>query len=213
MKQALRSGLFLLAAMVLPACGNAAPEIYTEGTHYKTTAERMPTSNEEGKIEVLEVFSYACPHCFHLESPVKAWLENKPDNATFVRLPAIFRDSWLPLAEIFYAAAVLDVQDKLHTALFKAIHEDKREFKSYVEYLDFIEEQAVDRAAFEKAMNSFTVKGQVRKALVYSRTSGITGVPAIIVNGQYIVSAASAGGKEEMFNVVDFLVNKIAAAQ
>lgn len=210
MRKVIRNSLFLLAALWLPACGQAMPEVYVEGTHYLPTAQRMPTS-DENKVEVTEMFSYACPHCFHLEPAMDKWLETKPENVNFVRVPAIFRDSWLTLAEVFYASEVLDVQEKLHLLIFEALHVKKIKFKNQAAYLDFVAEQGVDKEAFKKAMESFSVQSEVKKALIFSRTSGITGVPAMIVNGKYIVSAGSAGSEEEMFKVIDFLVAKETA--
>ncbi len=210
MKKVIRKSLFLLVAFWLPACSQATPEAYIEGTHYLPTAQIMPTS-EADKVEVVEMFSYACPHCFHLEPAIDKWLETLSDDANFVRMPAIFRDSWLTLAEIFYASEVLEVQEKLHPLVFEALHIEKRQFKNADAYLDFVAEQGIDRDEFEKAMKSFSVQGQVKKALVFSRTSGITGVPAMIVNGKYIVSATTAGSEAEMFKVVDFLVAKEVA--
>lgn len=210
MRKVIRNSLFMLAAALwLPACSQAMPEVYVEGTHYLPTAQRLPTS-DEGKIEVAEMFSYACPHCFHLEPGMDKWLETKSDDVNFVRIPAIFRDSWLTLAEVFYAAEALDVQEKLHPLMFEAIHVDKRSFTKQAHYLGFVTEHDIDRDEFKKAMESFSVQAQVKKALVLSKTSGITGVPAIIVNGKYIVSATSAGSEEEMFKVIDFLVAKEA---
>ena len=210
MRKVIRNSIFMLAAALwLPACSQAMPEGYVEGTHYLPTAQRMPTS-DENKVEVTEMFSYACPHCFHLEPLMDKWLETKSDDVNFVRIPAIFRDSWLVLAEVFYAAEALDLQEKLHPLIFEAIHIKKTRFKNKGMYLDFVAEQGIDKEKFEKAMDSFSAQSQVKKALVFSKTSGIQGVPAMIVNGKYIVSSATAGSKEEMFKVIDFLVAKEA---
>ena len=207
MRKKIRNSLFLLAALWLPACGQAMPEAYVEGTHYIATSQIMPTS-DENKIEVTEMFSYACPHCFHLEPGMDKWLETAPEDVNFVRVPAIFRDSWLTLAEVFYAAEVLDVQEKLHSLIFEVIHVKKKRFRGREDYLRFIAEQDIDKDAFKKAMDSFSVQSQVKKALIFSQTSGITGVPSMIVNGKYIVSVTTAGTEEEMFKVIDFLVAK-----
>ncbi|MFW5426966.1 MAG: thiol:disulfide interchange protein DsbA/DsbL, partial [Methylophagaceae bacterium] len=56
--------------------------------------------------------------------------------------------------------------------------------------------------------NSFAVKGKVKKALIMSQLSGITGVPSMIVNGKYISDAPMAGGQPDLLKAVDFLIQK-----
>lgn len=189
---------------------SAMPEAYVEGTHYAKTAQRLATTAEENQIEVVELFSYSCPHCFRLDPIVMEWKKSLPENVKFVHVPAIFRDSWLQLARVFYAAEAMGELERLHPIIFNAIHVDKKRLNTEEQLLDFIEEQEIDRAAFEKMMNSFTVKAKVKKALILSQTSGVTGVPAMIVNGKYRTDAPLAGSMEEMMKTVDFLIQKEA---
>ncbi len=185
----------------------AVPMSFVEGTHYFPTAEKLNMA-EDDKVVVVEMFSYTCPHCFALEPEVEAWKESLADDVEFVKVPAIFRDSWLELAKVYYAAEATGDLAMLHPKLFSAIHVDKRRLNTEDQLLDFVEEQGVDREAFAKAMNSFSVKGKVKNALIMSRTSGITGVPAFIVDGSYRTNASSAGGAENVFDVVDMLIEQ-----
>jgi thiol:disulfide interchange protein DsbA len=196
----------LLAGLISTSAW-AVPMSYVEGTHYFPTAEKLNTANAE-KVVVVEMFSYTCPHCFALEPEIDAWKKTLADNVEFVKVPAIFRDSWLELARVFYAAEATGDLDMLHPKLFSAIHVDKRKLNTEDELLDFVEEQGIDRDAFLKTMNSFSVKGKVKQALIMSRTSGITGVPSFIVNGEYRTDASSAGGAEDLFKVVDMLIQQ-----
>lgn len=185
----------------------AVPMAYVEGTHYFPTTEKMATA-DDGKVLVVEMFSYTCPHCFALEPEVAKWKETLADDVTFVKVPAIFRDSWLELARVYYAAEATGDLEKLHPKLFNAIHVEKRRLSTEDQLLDFVEEQGIDREKFAKAMNSFGVKSKVKNALIMSQTSGITGVPAFIVDGQYRTNASNAGGVEQLFEVVDMLIDQ-----
>jgi thiol:disulfide interchange protein DsbA len=185
----------------------AVPMAYVEGTHYFETPEKLPTM-DASKVEVVEMFSYTCPHCFKLEGAVEEWEKTLPENVHFVRVPAIFRDSWLELAKVFYAAEALGELDNLHGKLFHAIHVEKKNLSTESSLLDWIEEQGLDRATFEKTMNSFSVQGKVKRALIMSQTSGITGVPSFIVNGRYHTNASHAGTTEDMFGVVNMLIQQ-----
>jgi thiol:disulfide interchange protein DsbA len=196
----------LLAGLISTSAW-AVPMSYVEGTHYFPTAEKLNTANAE-KVVVVEMFSYTCPHCFALEPEIDAWKKTLTDNVEFVKVPAIFRDSWLELARVFYAAEATGDLAMLHPKLFSAIHVEKRKLNTEDELLDFVAEQGIDRDAFLKTMNSFSVKGKVKQALIMSRTSGITGVPSFIVNGEYRTDASSAGGAEDLFKVVDMLIQQ-----
>jgi thiol:disulfide interchange protein DsbA len=199
--------ILILGASMLPLTGMATPLAYVEGVHYKPTAQRIATSDEK-VVEVIELFSYSCPHCFNLDPQVHEWEKKLAENVTFSRVPAIFRDSWLQLARVFYAAEATGDLEKLHSVIFNAIHVEKRRLETEDQLLDFVAEQGIDRDIFAKTMNSFSVKGKVKKALLLSQTSGITGVPSMMVNGKYIVDAPMAGGMPEMLKVVDFLVQQ-----
>ncbi len=208
--------LFKLAAILgvvaLPFTNaSAMPEAFVEGTHYKATPQRLATATEDNTIEVIELFSYSCPHCFRLDPMVMEWKKSLPENVKFIHVPAIFRDSWLQLARVFYAAEAMGELDRLHPIIFNAIHVEKRHLNTEGQLLDFIAEQGIDRDAFEKTMNSFTVKAKVKKALILSQTSGVTGVPSMIVNGKYRTDAPLAGSMDDMLKAVDFLIQKESA--
>ncbi|MCX4188338.1 thiol:disulfide interchange protein DsbA/DsbL [Methylophaga sp. OBS4] len=191
----------------ISAAAWALPLNYVEGTHYFPTAEKLATS-DENVVEVVELFSYTCRHCFNLEESVQEWKKTLPDNVKFVQVPAIFRDSWLELAKVFYAAQATGDLEMLHPKLFNAIHVEERRLTTEKQLLDFVEEQGIDRENFAKTMNSFSVKSKVKKALVMSQTSGITGVPSMVVDGKYRTDAPAAGSKEDMLKVVDFLIEQ-----
>lgn len=203
MKRIITAALLLGASVT----AMAMPEAFIEDVHYTSTAKRLATS-DENIVEVVELFSYSCPHCFRLDPQVQKWKETLPENVKFVHVPAIFRDSWMELAKVFYTAEVTGDLDTLHPLLFNAIHVEKRRLLTEDQLLDFVAEQGIDRDMFKKTMGSMSVKSKVKKALIMSQTSGITGVPAMVVNGKFRTSGPEAGGMEEMLNVVDFLIQK-----
>lgn len=206
MKKIITAALFV-GATLLPLSGYSMPEAFIAGVHYKSTASLLATRSEE-KIEVVEMFSYACPHCFSLDPLVEEWKKTLPENVEFIAVPAIFRDSWLELAKLFYTAEATGDLATLHPLIFNAIHVEKRRMVTEDDMLDFVADQGIDREEFAKMMDSFSVKGKVKKALMMSQLSGITGVPAMIVNGKYISTGPMAGGHPNLLKAVDFLVQK-----
>jgi len=204
MNKILKSALIMMASLI-SFSALAAPVAFIEGVHYKATAQIIPTS-DASKVEVMELFSFSCPHCNNLEPLVHEWQTTLSDDVVFNQVPAIFRESWMQLAKVYYAAEATGDLEQLHPLLFKAFHVDKRHLNTEEQLLDFVAEQGIDREAFAKTMNSFSVKSKVKRALVISQTSGITGVPAMIVNGKYRTDATLAGSMANMLKVVDFLI-------
>ncbi len=211
MMRSIRVLILTMTALLVPFAVSANTAAYQEGVHYEPTSQRMAKNTSGDKIEVIELFSYSCPHCFTLDSQIMKWKETLPENVTFIQVPAIFRDSWLQLARVFYAAQVTGDSEKLHKALFNAIHIDKRRLDTEERLLDFVAEQGIDRKKFAETMDSFTVKTNVKKALVISQTAGVSGVPSIVVDGRYHTDAPKAGGMTEMLKVAEHLIEKVAA--
>jgi len=200
---------FLVLTLSLTSIGvTALPLAYVEGEHYKLTTQRLAVSGE-GTTDVVELFMYTCPHCYHLEPEVEDWQKSieGEGKVNFIQIPAVFGPNQIPLATAFYAAEALGLSEKLHPLLFDAIHEDGMNLSSQKAILDYVAQQDVDRASFEKMMGSFGVKAKVKKAAALTNMSGISGVPSFVVNGRYHTSGPMAGSIEAMFEIVDFLVD------
>jgi thiol:disulfide interchange protein DsbA len=182
----------------------SAQSAFVEGEQY-APVDKQQSVEADGKIEVVEVFWYGCPHCFDFEPHLTAWLAQLPDDVSFRRVPAVFRRSWVPHARAYYAAEMLGVLDKFHKPLFDAIHRPLHDEEALVA---FAAEQGIDEKAFREAYDSFGVDALVRKAALLSREYGIPGVPSIVVNGKYFSSGGMAGSYPELLKVVEFLVDK-----
>lgn len=197
----------LLACLLSIVALTASAEEYQEGVHYQLLTTPLATESG-GRIEVVELFWYGCPHCFHFEPVIAKWLESKSDDVVFRRVPAVFAENWVPHARAFYAAEALGVLDKFHAPLFKAMHEEEQKIFNEEALIRFAAGQGIDEADFKSAYTGFAIDGKVKKAMMYTRDSGITGVPAVIVNGKYRTGAQMAGGQDQVLKVVDFLVAK-----
>ena len=195
----------LMAALVAIAQG--AKDEFVLGKHYQAVTPAQPVQTA-GKIEVLEIFWYGCPHCYDFEPFINRWLSAKPSDVEFQRMPAVFRPDWALHAKAYYTAEALGVLDKIHTPLFKAIHEDKRKLNDESSLAKLFSEHGVSKEEFSTSFNSFTVESKTRQALHMVRQYGIGGVPAIVVNGKYHSSAAQAGSYEQLLKVIDYLVDK-----
>jgi thiol:disulfide interchange protein DsbA len=171
-----------------------------------------PQPTESGnKIEVIEFFSYACPHCATLEGPLNAWLKKKPADVEVKRVPTIFHESWTPFARLYYSLEALGLVDKLHGEVFKAIHDQKIRLQDPKVMADWVAGKGVDRKKFTDAYDSFTVKSQTQRSTDVTRRYNVEFTPALVVNGRFLTgpSMTSPGATvdyERFFKVLDQLI-------
>ncbi|NKC00494.1 MAG: thioredoxin domain-containing protein [Pseudomonadales bacterium] len=188
-------------------------ERFVAGTHYEVLEIAVDTRDSD-KVEVVEMFSYACIHCFNFDPYVKAWHARQPDNVDFHAVPAIFNDDWERLAQAFYTSESLGVTEKVHERMFEGIHNLNEDLRQAEILAPIFEELAeVNESDFNAAHKSFSVRSRVQQAKALVRAYKITGVPTMIVNGKYRIDGRMAGGNAKMIEVVDFLVAKERQSQ
>ena len=185
----------------------AAAQTFDAAGKYELVQPPQRTSNP-GKVEVLDVFWFGCPHCFHFLPNLEAYRATNPEGVEFKRMPAIFRPIWELHARAYYTGELLGVADDLHHAVFSAMHKDNLTLDTREAVMDFYVKNGVDNSAFEKTYDSFAVESLVRKSRVMQGRYGISGTPTVIVNGKYRVSGRLAGSYENMIKVIEALVAK-----
>ena len=206
----LLAGLFSASAAVAadaPAAPATAPMAWVEGTHYFLIDPPQPTATGN-KVEVLEVFSYACPHCAHFQPTAEEIKKSLPAGAVFTYMPAVFNPSWEPYARAYYTAESLGVVDKTHQDLFDALHRDHLPMRTIDDLAGFYAQHGVDKAKFLATSASFEVESKLQRAAQIVKADGVDGTPSIIVDGKYRVTGTSAGGYPQMVEIVDYLVQK-----
>ena len=142
----IRSAVVLFAFLAaLPAAAAdpiqlaQAPAQFREGQHYRVLTPAQPTSVAPGKVEVVEIFWYGCPHCYSLEPHLQRWLTvDMPEAAEFVKLPASLNPSWQPHARLFYAAKALGVLDEAHDAVFREMHVQRQRLDTLDAMVEFL---------------------------------------------------------------------------
>lgn len=179
-----------------------------KGKYELITPPQTPSIDD--KVEVVELFWYRCPHCYSFEKRfLKKWVEKKPDYVEFVKMPAVFdSDRWKPLARAYYTAEALDIVDKIHLPLFKAIHVDKSKMNDEQALQEFFAKHGVSKEDFTNTYHSFTVNTKMNRAQNMTARYGINGVPAVIVNGKYRLSSELTDGYANLLLVMDYLIEK-----
>ena len=199
-------GLILLGQLFVTAPALAQEAFDVEGK-YELIAPAQPTETP-GKIEVVEVFWYGCPHCFRFLPTMESFESDLPDYVELRRMPAIFRESWVDHAKSFYTAPLLGRLADIHRPLFEAIHVKKREVATRSQLQSFFVEHGISATDFDATFDSFGVESLVRKSMVMQGRYGVRGTPSVIVNGKYRVSGTLAGSYENMLKVIRILADK-----
>lgn len=190
----------------------AHAESFQAGKHYVELKSPVPVS-KPGQVEVVELFWYGCPHCYQFEATINPWVEQLPEDVNFQRIPALFGGAWNVHGQLFITLQNMQVENKVHAAVFEALHKQGKKLADPEEMAEFLATQGVDQDAFLKTYNSFGVKSQMEKAKKLGMAYQISGVPVMVVNGKYRFDLGSAGGAQKALELADFLIAKERAAQ
>ena len=191
---------------------SCATLLKAEPVGYETLSPAQPTHSPD-KIEIIEFFWYGCPHCYSFEPLLEQWLKTLPKNVEFIRQPAAFSELWSKHAKAYYTAEALAVVDKVHADFFDAIQVKKQNLETEDQLAKFFIAHGVKEAEFHDAYNSFLVDAKVRQASATAGRYGVTGVPAIIINGKYKTTGPLAGSHEKMIEVINNLIQQESAAK
>jgi thiol:disulfide interchange protein DsbA len=198
---------FLRALVALLAGAALAPAALAQAQQAPFLYVEPPIATDSpGKIEVVEFFWYECPHCYDLEPLLERWVPKLAKDVQFRRVPATFNDRWRLSARVFYALESMGLEDKLHKPLMDAIHKDRMRITDDRQLAEWLGKQGVDVAKFQAALKSFAVESRLKRAEQLVRDSRIDGVPALMVQGRYLVTAQ--GGPQRMIDTADALIGQ-----
>jgi thiol:disulfide interchange protein DsbA len=204
-----RLAALLCGLLLTTACGASSPDTsaqYTDGVQYVTLPGPYQRVSDSGKVEVVEVFSYACIHCAEFSTYADELRKSLPKGVEFKLVPAPFNDTWVPFARAYYAAKKLGVLDRTHDLLFEKKFKEQYPINSMDEIADFYASQGVNRAEFLKIANSPEVDAQIKKDLALIQAWGVDGTPTIVVDGKY--RSANIKSFKELVALTQWLVQQ-----
>lgn len=190
-----------------------ADDSWVAGKNYFVIEPAQATTTGD-KIEVAEVFSYACPHCSEVAPMVADIKKRLPANAEFVMIPAQFGFSaWQTFAKGFYTAQALGLVEKSHADMFRKVFIDKSingASPTFASLADFYANYGVSAEDFIATSNSFAIKAKLKRNGELIKAYGVEGTPSFIINGKYRISGQSAGGYNKVEPLIHFLIDKEA---
>ncbi len=186
---------------------------------YETITPPVAPIYDPNKIEVVEIFSYACPACYTFEGYFAPWRESQKDvdDVEVITLASPGQALWSLYAQAFYALDAINELDRGHEAFFKAIHQDKQRFINEDQIADFMATQGIDKEQFLKAWNSFSAKSSFNRAAdLIGNQYHVSFTPAVVVDGRYLLSASTANNRpgnenayEKFILTIDDVVEKV----
>jgi protein dithiol oxidoreductase (disulfide-forming) len=203
----IRSTLFALVFAVLSLPSRAAGLV--EGTDYRTLEPAQHSNVPAGKIEVLEFFSYGCPHCNEFYPLINAWVAKLPKDVVFKRVATgMGRTAWTNLAKAYYALESTGDLNRLDAKVFHDIHEGHAPLFDEKAISAWVAKNGVDQAKFVTAFDSFGVNTRLNQAEQMVESYKIEGVPSLAVGGKYVVMGNSF---EQILANADAVIAKVRA--
>lgn len=191
--------------------GLALMAFTAQADDYKTLSTPVDVQAPAGKIKVDEIFWYGCPHCYEFEPTFLKWAADQKADVVVDRMPAPLGRMWAAHARAYYAAKELGIYDKVHEPFFNAVQQ-RQQLNSDDQIAEFFSHYGVSKDDALKALQSFGVKSQINIASSALRAYGLMGVPAIVINGKYVINMDGSTGvttPEGMLTVADQLIVKL----
>src|SRR5450755_3552049 len=179
-----------------------------EGKDFTRLETPQPSGAAPGKIEVLEFFSYACPHCNAFEPTLEAWEKTLPADVSFRRVPVPFLMNAENFMRAYYALETIGAVQAMQLKIFRAIHVERVRLETGENIAEFVAKNGADSAKFLAAFKSFSVATSVGRAKKLMADYKIDSVPTLIVQGRFVTSPSIAGGSERSLAVVDGLIQR-----
>ena len=173
---------------------------YTQISNQKQT--------ESDKIVIYEFFWYGCPHCYSLEPTINDIESNLDKDTILIKVPVALRDSWELHAKAYYALQQMKLDDNLHEKVFAEIHVNSNRLDTKEKLANFIREEGYDADKFLKILDSFGTEIRIKKASRLANQYQIKSVPTLVINGKYKTSGSHVSSYQELYDVVQLLVDK-----
>ena len=192
--------LFLAIFLIIITSPNVFAQKYVQISTEK--------QQESKSIIVYEFFWYGCPHCYNLEPTMERIEADLDKDTKIVKLPVALRDSWIPHAKLYYALQQMGKIDEVHNLIFEEIHLEDNRLNTEQQMVDFLGKHGIDTNKFMEKYNSFGTEARIKKASNLAKKYQIDSVPTIIVNGKYLTSGSYVSSYDELYSVINLLIER-----
>ncbi|MCR6478648.1 thiol:disulfide interchange protein DsbA/DsbL [Variovorax sp. ZS18.2.2] len=201
------TSLGLLSLAANPA--HAQAKVPQAGSQYLVLDKRVPVDAPAGKVEVVEFFSYNCPHCNDFEPSLEAWAKTAPKDVVLRRIPVPFVGNDVEAKQrLYYALEAMGKVDEFQPKVFNAIHKQRQNVNGDANIIAWVGANGIDGAKFKEVFTSFGVASKAKRASQMTDAYKVAGVPAMAVAGRWYVDGETAGNMTNVLQVVNFLVGE-----
>ena len=195
---------------LLVGTGHAQDMVPKLGKEYLELAKSFPVDVPVGKVEVIEFFSYNCPHCAAFEPALEVWARKLPPQVVFKRMPVPFVGSDIEAKQrLYYTLEAMGKLDPFHLKIFEAIHTARQPLFGDEKILAWAQSQpGLDGKKFADLFKSFSVTGKAKRAAQVVADYKVDGVPAFGVSGRYYADGVMSGNLNRTLEVVDYLIKQ-----
>lgn len=195
----LRNLAFVLLLIMIASSGVYAQKYVQISTEKQT---------ESRDIIIYEFFWYGCPHCFNLEPTIDRIEADLDTDVKIVKVPVALRDSWMPHAKLYFTLSQMNEIDDLHNLIFEEIHIENNRLDTEEAMIEFLSKSEINTEIFSEKYNSYGTEARVKKASNLVRKYQIDSVPTLVVNGKYLTSGSFVSSYDELYSVVNLLVER-----
>ena len=192
---------FLLATIIFLI---TSPNVFAQ-KYVQISTEKQ---QESKSIIIYEFFWYGCPHCYNLEPTMERIEADLDKDTKIVKLPVALRDSWIPHAKLYYALQQMGKIDEINNLIFEEIHLEDNRLNTEQQMVDFLGKHGIDTNKFIEKYNSFGTEARIKKASNLAKKYQINSVPTIIVNGKYLTSGSYVSSYDELYSVINLLIER-----
>jgi len=200
---AIRRLFVVLAALVFASAALAQQQL-RQRFEYDVISQQPITTGD--RIEVVEFFWYGCPHCANLQPSLEGWLKRKPADVELRRIPAIFKESWMPHARLYYTLEAIGEVGRLHQSVYRAIHIDNESLANAEATAAWASRHGIEPNRWLAAYNSPEVDRKVQDSKKYTAAYSIEGTPSLVVDGRYLTSSSKAESMPQVITILDGLI-------
>lgn len=193
----------LCTCVLISLCVPLGASIAADGGDPYQRIDTPVDTRSPGKIEVVEWFWYASPNCRDLTPVIEQWVNTQPEDVAFRRLPAVVRDEWAVLANMFFAFQELGVTETMHARLYDAVVSHGLNWVDERYLFDWVDRQGLDVQSFAAVFRSDQVYRRRLAATQLGRELHVDVVPAYLVQGMYLVTPQLAGGVDGITAALD----------
>ncbi|MCA1779157.1 MAG: thiol:disulfide interchange protein DsbA/DsbL [Xanthomonadaceae bacterium] len=190
----------------LGLAGFAFGQAFEEGTHFHAIGS--PTTAPADRVEVVEAFAYPCPACRNFLPIISTWAEDLPGHVHLTHLPVGLQPGWEVFARVYYTADVLGLGEDAHEAMFRALHDERRQFRTIEDIAEVYTDFGVEVDEFVNTSQSFAVDGNMRRNRNEIMRYGVRGTPTMIVQGRWRVSPTDFNSYQDLLAAVDQLIER-----